>query len=331
MQFHSFWFILLLLGLPFLHRFVLTRKPASLPHPDLLKKLKGKFQDAKIKVRLPLYLRLAALALLILALMRPQQGFVSDTSNRNGVDIMVAMDVSTSMNAEDFKPDRITSAKDVLVRFIKERPQDRIGLVVFAGKSYLQSPLTTDHNTVLNYLDQVHTGMIEDSTAIGMALATCVNRLKDSEAKTRIILLLTDGDNNAGEIDPETAAKMAQALGIKIYAVGIGDPKGAPVKVQDPWGKWVYARNPDGSLFLTRMNEEGLRRISALTEGGYFMAGNEGQLKAIFSRIDKMEKTTFKVRDIFIYEEHFPWFVWPALLLLMLEWSYRRFYLRSLP
>jgi Ca-activated chloride channel family protein len=332
MSFQYFWFILLLLGLPFLYRFVTTRKPVSLPHPDLFTKLKSTLPDIKIKTMLPLYLRLAALILLILALMRPQHGYVADTSNRNGADIMVALDVSTSMNAEDFRPNRISAAKEVLAGFIKGRPQDRIGLVVFAGKSYLQCPLTTDHYTVLNYLDQVNTGMIEDSTAIGMALATCVNRLKDSEAKTRIILLLTDGGNNAGEIDPETAARMAQALGIKIYSVGIGDPKGTPLKIKDPRGGWsVYARNPDGSLFLTKMNEAGLRRISDLSEGGYFMAGDEGKLKEIFSRIDKMEKTKFKARDIFIFDEHFAWFAWPALLLLILEWSYRRFYLRRLP
>jgi len=203
--------------------------------------------------------------------------------------------------------------------------------VIFSGKSYLQSPLTTDHTTVLNYLDQIHTGMIEDGTAIGMALATSVNRLKDSEAKTKIILLLTDGENNAGEIDPETAAKMAQALGIKIYSVGIGDPNGAPIKIQDKLGRWLYARNLDGSFFLTKMNETGLRRISDLSEGGYFMASNVNKLKDIFSEIDKREKTEFKTKDVFIYNENFAWFAWPALLLLLLEWSYRRFYLRNLP
>jgi Ca-activated chloride channel homolog len=331
MSFQNFWFILILIGFPFLYRFVIKTKPVSLPHPDLLSKLKGRIPDIKIKTRLPLYLRLAALILLVAALMRPQHGYVADTSNRNGADIMVALDLSTSMNAEDFRPNRITAAKEVLKQFIKGRTQDRIGLVVFAGKSYLQCPLTTDHGTVLNYLDQVYTGMIEDSTAIGMALATCVNRLKDSEAKTKIILLLTDGDNNAGEIDPETAAKMAQALGIKIYSVGIGDPNGAPVKIQDSFGRWGYARNPDGSPFLTKMNEASLRRISELSEGGYFMANDEGKLKEIFFRIDKMEKTNFKAKDVFIFDEHFAWFAWPALILLLLEWSYRRFYLRRLP
>ena len=331
MHFQNFRFILLLFALPFLYRFAVAKKPASLPHPDLLGKLKGRLPNLRIRTRLPLYLRLAVLILLILALMRPQQGYVADTSSRNGADIMVALDVSSSMNAEDLKPNRITAAKNILARFIEGRPQDRVGLVVFAGNSYLQCPLTTDHNTVLNYLDQVHIGMIEDSTAIGMGLATCINRLKESEAKTRIILLLTDGDNNAGEIDPVTAAKMAQALGIKIYSVGIGDPNGAPIKIQDQFGRLVYARNPDGSLFLTKMNEDGLRRISAVSEGGYFMAGDDNKLKAIFSAIDKMEKTKFVTKDVFIFDEHFAWFVWPALMLLMLEWLYRRFYLRSLP
>jgi Ca-activated chloride channel family protein len=331
MRFQSLWFILLLFTLPFLYRFVVKKKPASLPHPDVIGKLGNRFSQTTVKKRLPLYLRLAVLVLLVLALVRLQYGYVADTSNRNGVDIMVALDVSTSMNAVDFKPDRITVAKNVLKNFIDGRPQDRIGLVIFSGKSYLQSPLTTDHNTVLNYLEQIHTGMIEDGTAIGMALATCVNRLKDSEAKTKIILLLTDGENNAGQIDPETAAKMAQALGIKIYSVGIGDPHGAPIKVKDPWGRWVYARNPDGSYFLTKMNEDGLRQISALSEGGYFMAGDENKLKEIFSEIDKREKTKFNVKDVFIYNEYFAWFLWPALLLLLLEWAYRRLYLRRLP
>lgn len=331
MRFQSFWFIVLLFALPFFYRFVVKKKPASLPHPDFISKLKNRIPQATVKNKLPLYLRLAVLVLLILALMRLQYGYVADTNNRNGVDIMVALDVSTSMNAEDFQPDRITVARDVLKNFIQGRPQDRVGLVIFSGKSYLQSPLTTDHNEVLNYLDQIHTGMIEDGTAIGMALATSVNRLKDSEAKTKIILLLTDGENNSGEIDPETAAKMAQALGIKIYSVGIGDPNGAPVKVKDPWGRWVYARNPDGSLLLTKMNESGLREISTISAGGYFMAGDENKLKKIFSEIDKREKTKFNVKDVFIYNEYYRWFAWPALLLLLLEWSYRRFYLRRLP
>ena len=331
MHFQTFWLVILLGGLPFLYRRALALKPAALPHPDLISKLKERLPDLRFKTRLPLYLRLAALVFLVLALTRPQQGFVADASNRSGVDIMVALDVSTSMNAEDFKPDRITAAKDVLAKFIRGRPQDRIGLVVFAGKSYLQCPLTTDHNTVLNYLGQVQTGMIEDGTAVGMALATSVNRLKDSQAKAKLILLLTDGDNNAGEIDPETGAKMAQALGIKIYAVGIGDPAGAPVKVQDPWGRWVYARNPDGSLFLTRMNEAGLQKISSIAAGDYFMAGSEERLKQVFAQIDRLEKTEFKAKDIFIYEERFAWFAFPALFLLLAEWAYRRFYLRSLP
>lgn len=332
MRFQSLWIAILLIGIPFLYRFAVKQKPATLMHPDLLSKLKGRLPNVRVKTRLPFYLRLIALVLLILALMRPQQGFVADTSNRfRGVDIMIALDVSTSMNAEDFKPNRISIAKEVMSSFIKGRQQDRIGLVVFAGNSYLQCPLTTDHQTLLNYLDAVQIGMIEDGTAIGMALAACVNRLKASKAKSRVILLFTDGDNNTGEIDPETAAKMAQALNIKLYAVGIGDPNGAPVKVQDQWGRWVYARNPDGSLFLTKMNETGLKQISSLATGDYFIASNEKRFREIMAKIDRLEKTEFKAKTTFIFKEHFAWFAWPALLLLLLEWSYWRFYLRCLP
>ena len=256
---------------------------------------------------------------------------MSVNGNQVGVDIMVALDVRTSMNSEDFKQNRITAAKEVLADFINGRPQDRIGLVVFAGKSYLQCPLTIDHRALLNYLGQVHTGMIEDGTAVGMAMATSVNRLKNSQAKTKLILLLTDGDNNAGEIDPETAAKMAQAMGIKIYAVGIGDPKGAPIKVKDAFGRLVYARKANGSLFLTKMNEDGLKKISRLSDGTYFMAGSQVRLKEVMARIDQMEKTKFEDKDIFAFDEKFTLFAWPAFLLLIFEFILRRSYLRRLP
>jgi len=331
MSFHSIWLLILFVCLPPLYKAVLAQKPVTIMHPDFLSKLKSKLPDIRAKVRLPLYLRFAALILLILAIMRPQHGFVADTRNTHGVDIMVALDVSTSMNAQDFKPDRISAAKNVLGNFIKDRKYDRIGLVVFASKGYLQCPLTTDHQTLLNYLDEVHTGMIEDGTAIGMALATGVNHIKDSQARSKVILLLTDGDNNAGEIDPDTGAKMAQAMGIKIYSVGIGDPRGAPFSVIDQWGRRVMAVNPDGTPFLSKMNEAGLRKISSLSEGDYFMAGNEEKLKEAIAKIDAMEKTKFKAKDIFVFDEHFMFFAFPAFLLLLAEWFDRRFYLRSLP
>ncbi len=331
MRFNNIYFVILLIGLPFLYRWVKQQKPATIFHPDLFSKVKTNLAKTNFKSILPLFLRLAALTLLILALMRPQMGFLADNSNRFGIDIMVALDISSSMNAEDFKPNRLTAAKDVLRKFIKGRPNDRIGLVVFGSKSYVQSPLTTDHNTLIDYLDNVYIGLAEDGTAVGMAIANCVNRLKDSKAKSKIILLLTDGDNNAGEIEPKTAAKLAQATGIKIYSVGIGDPEGAPLQVKDYRGRMVYARNPDGTLYLTKMNEAGLKEISSIAEGNYFMARSIGRLNNVFDKINKLEKTEFKIKDIFVFEERFYWFALPALLLLLLEFGIRRFYLRRMP
>lgn len=331
MRFSNLFFILLIFALPFLYHHIKKQKPATLYHPDLWSKLSGNLPNINFKTYLPLTLRLAALLLLVLALMRPQLGYISDTSNRFGVDIMVALDISSSMNAEDFKPNRIAAAKEVLTKFINGRPNDRLGLVVFGSQSYVQCPLTTDHGTLIDYLDNIYIGLAEDGTAIGMALANCVNRLKYSQAKSRVILLLTDGDNNAGEIDPKTAAKLAQAMGIKIYAIGIGDPKGAPIKVKDQFGREFYARNPDGSLFLTKMNEQGLQEIGSISEGAYFMAGNISKLHAVFDKINQLEKSRFSPKDMFVFEERFSWFAFPALLLLLLEFGIRRFYLRKIP
>ncbi|OGB87948.1 hypothetical protein A3J44_05885 [candidate division WOR-1 bacterium RIFCSPHIGHO2_02_FULL_45_12] len=331
MRFNNLLLILLIFPLPFLYYYLKKQKPATLYHPDLGSKLSGNLPNLKFKANLPLLLRLAALLLLILALTRPQMGFISDTSNRSGVDIMVALDISSSMNAEDFKPNRIAAAKEVLTKFINGRPNDRLGLVVFGSQSYVQCPLTTDHRTLIDYLDNVYIGLAEDGTAIGMALANCVNRLKYSQAKSRVILLLTDGDNNAGEIDPKTAAKLARAMGIKIYAIGIGDPKGAPIKVKDQFGREFYARNPDGSLFLTKMNEQGLQEIGTISEGDYFIASNIGKLHTVFDKINQLEKSRFSPKDMFVFEERFYWFAFPAFWLLLLEFTVRRFYLRKVP
>ncbi|PIS28492.1 aerotolerance regulator BatA [Candidatus Saganbacteria bacterium CG08_land_8_20_14_0_20_45_16] len=329
LHFSNWYLLILLAGLPWLYFWVEKQKPATIPHPDLVTKLIA--HRSSLKAKVPLFIRLATFALLIIALARPQTGYVADTSNRFGIDIMVALDISSSMYADDFKPNRITAAKEVLAKFIKGRPTDRIGLVVFGSKSYVQCPLTNDHDTLLNFLDQVNVGLAEDGTAIGMALANCVNRLKNSQAKSRVILLLTDGDNNAGEIDPKTAAKLAQAMGIKIYTIGIGDLKGAPIKVQDQFGRVFYARNPDGSLFLTKMNEVGLKEITALSEGNYFIASNLSKLNNIFDQINKLEKVEFKAKNIFVFEEHYyPW-VFAACLLLIGELMLRHLFVRRIP
>ncbi|HTY13321.1 MAG TPA: VWA domain-containing protein [Candidatus Omnitrophota bacterium] len=319
MRFASWYLLILFALLPYLYRQWERRKPAALPHPDAGKKLNGEVRVPAWKLRFPIVLRLAALCFLVIALMRPQQGFMADTSNRYGVDIMVCQDVSSSMTAEDFQPNRISAALQVLSDFIGSRPNDRIGLIVFGSESYLQCPLTTDHRTLLSLLSDVKVGMAEDGTAIGMALANAVKRLKDSSAKNKLIFLLTDGDNNAGAIDPETAAKLAATYGIRIYAIGIGNPQGAPIPVIDPFGRKTYAANPDGTLFLTKMNAEGLKKIADITSGGYYMASDNGKLSAIFSEIDRLEKSKFEAKSPFVYDERYSTFALTALLLLLAE------------
>jgi Ca-activated chloride channel family protein len=306
-------------------------RPATLPHPDLAWRVKDAGAQAGLKRKLPLYLRLAVLALLIIALARPQVGFLFDNQNRRGVDIMVALDISSSMTAEDFVPNRITVAKNVLADFIRSRPSDRIGLIVFGSQSYLQSPLTIDHGTLLSFLDDVKVGLAEDGTAIGMALANGVKRLKDSQAKSKVILLLTDGDNNAGAVDPDTAAKLAATFGIKIYAIGIGDPRGAPIPVIDPFGRKTFAYNPDGTPFLTRMNAAGLKKIAEATGGASFLASDGGKLRAIFQQIDQLEKSKFDAKDRLLFDERFAMFAFPALVLLLVEMLLVKFWVRPLP
>jgi Ca-activated chloride channel family protein len=330
-QFANWYWLLLLLFLPYLYRRMSREKPATLPHPDLVWRIKDDGAQAKLKQRLPLYLRFAVLGLLIIALARPQVGFLFDNQNRRGVDIMVALDVSSSMTAADLVPNRITAAKNVLADFIRGRPNDRIGLIVFGSQSYLQAPLTLDHGTLLSFLDDVNVGLAEDGTAIGLALANAVKRLKDSQAKSKVILLLTDGDNNAGAVDPDTAAKLAAAFGIKIYAIGLGDPRGAPIPVIDQFGRKTFAGNPDGTLFLTKMNAEGLKKIAEATGGASFLASDGGKLRAIFQQIDQLEKTKFDAKDQVFFDEKFATFAFPALVLLLAEMLLVKFWVRPLP
>lgn len=330
-MFANLWWGILLIAVFFLDRYRRGLKPAALPHPDLVWRIKNYGVKAKLKQHLPLWLRLAAMVLLILALMRPQKSFLLNNSNRSGVEAMVVLDVSSSMTAQDFAPNRITVAKQVLDDFINGRPNDRLGLIVFGSQSYVQCPLTIDHRTLKSFLADVNVGLAEDGTAIGMALANAVKRLKDSQAKSKIIILLTDGDNNAGAVDPVTAAKLAATYNIKIYPIGIGDPNGAPIPVVDQFGNKFYARNPDGSIFLTKMNAAGLKNIAEITGGQYFIAADAGKLRAIFQQIDKMEKSKFEGQAQFLFAERFGRFAVPALLLLLLEFGLTKFWIRSWP
>ncbi|MBU0650794.1 VWA domain-containing protein [bacterium] len=264
-------------------------------------------------------LRAFAILFLIIAMARPQSVSKTEEILTYGVDIILTIDTSTSMSSLDFAPNnRLDSAKKVVADFISGRKNDRIGMVIFAAHSFTQCPLTTDYGMLLTLLDEVQIGKIEDATAIGMALATSIKRLKDSEAKSKIIVLLTDGENNAGKIDPITAANLAKTLGIKIYTIGVGKEGQVPVPVQDP----VFGRRV--VMMQTKIDEELLSKIAEITGGIYFRAESEKMLYNIYHQIDKLEKTEVKVKEYFHYKEYFPWVVWIALFFVLLEilWFY---------
>lgn len=257
--------------------------------------------------------KLAALALAILALARPQSGMKGEEVITEGVDIVLAMDLSTTMLAEDIRPNRVEAIKAVAREFVQGRKNDRIGLVVFAGEAYTQCPLTLDYSILLSFLDQIKVGMIEDGTAIGMGLATAVNRLRSSEAKSKIIVLLTDGQNNRGEIDPLTAAQAAQAFAIRIYAVGAGTRGTALYPVDDPFFGRRYVP------MQVNIDEDMMKRIANMTSGMYFRATDRRSLEGIYKEIDRMEKTEIKVKEYTRYTELFQYFAGAALLLLLIE------------
>ena len=259
-----------------------------------------------------------ALALFIIALARPQLGRVTTRIQATGVDIMLVLDVSRSMLAEDFtignqRSNRLEAVKLVTEQFIRERPNDRIGIVAFAGRPYLVSPLTLDHDWLIRNLERLRIGLVEDGTAIGSAIASAANRLKDKEAKTKLILLLTDGDNNAGKVQPLTAAEAAKALGIRIYTIGAGTEGEAPFPLQNAFGRTVY-RN-----VLVKFDEKTLADIAAMTSGRYFRATDTNSLRTIFSEIDKLEKSKVEVERTAQYRDLFQWFLIPGLACLALE------------
>ena len=243
-------------------------------------------------------LRVLALVLLTIALARPQSTSQGENVTTEGIDIVLTTDISGSMLAEDFRPNRIEAAKKVAIEFIDGRPNDRIGLVVFAGESFTQCPLTIDHGVVQNLLKEVKSGMIEDGTAIGMGLATAVSRLKESKVKSRVIILLTDGVNNRGSIDPLTAAQIAQTFGIRVYTIGVGTIGMAPYPVQTPFGT-QYQNVP------VEIDEALLQKIADQTGGKYFRATDNRTLKAIYSEIDRLEKTKIEVTQFRRYKEEF--------------------------
>ena len=267
-------------------------------------------------------LRSLAVAALIVALARPQSSLSWQNSTTEGIDIMIASDISGSMLAEDFKPNRLEAGKNIAIDFIKNRPDDRIGLVIFSGKSFTQCPLTIDHDVLINLFKDVKYGMIEDQTAIGMGLATAVNRLKDSEAKSKVIILLTDGSNNTGSIPPLTAAEIAKDFNIRVYTVGIGTHGYAPYPVPTPYGVQYQNMKVD-------VDEGTLTKIADITGGKYFRATDNETLSHIYTQIDKLEKAKIDVTQYHKKTEMFLPFAIIALCLLLLEFGLKNTLLKG--
>lgn len=272
---------------------------------------------------IPFVLRLLAFSFLIIAMARPQQKLDDDTITEQsieGIDLVLSIDISESMKALDFKPNRLGAAKKVAKNFVKKRPNDRIGLVVYEGESYTACALTTDHESLLKRFDNIESGKIGEGTAIGMGIATAINRLRESEAKSKVIILLTDGENNTGKIHPITASQYAKELGIRVYTIGIGTTG----KVRMPGG------SPFGANYIdSKIDEEMLKEIASNTDGKYYRAKNIKQLESIYGEIDKLEKSKINTiqykRDL---PEAFHWFVIVALILLGIEYLLNNYILR---
>jgi Ca-activated chloride channel family protein len=263
-------------------------------------------------------LALAAFAAFVIALARPQFGKTITRTQASGVDIMLCMDVSGSMLSEDFtigseRASRIDAIKQVAEQFIDQRQNDRIGIIAFAGRPYLVSPLTLDHEWLVRNLDRVQLGQVEDGTAIGSALAMAAKRLEDKPGKTKVIVLLTDGSNNAGKVQPLTAAEAAHALGIRIYTIGTGTRGMAPYPFKDPFGRTVYQNVP------VDIDEDALKKIASIGNGEFFRATDTQSLRDIFGEIDKLEKTKVQIEKIAQYHDLFPWFLMGGVALLTLE------------
>ena len=273
----------------------------------------------------PFALRIVAFGLLVVALARPQKVEVDAHTSTEGIDIMMAVDVSGSMLARDFKPDRITAAKEVATSFISDRTGDRIGLVAFAGEAYTVCPLTTDKSTLTTLVGRIRSGLLQDGTAIGNGLATSVNRLRESEAKSKVIILLTDGVNNCGEIAPLTAAEIAEAQGIRVYTIGVGTEGMAPYPAYDMFGEMTFVNQK------VEIDEETLEQIAEMTGGRYFRATNNDKLKAIYEEINQLEKSKVEVFNEVTYDELFVAWLLAALVLLGAEFVVARLILKRIP
>ena len=274
---------------------------------------------------LPFALRAAAFGLLVVALARPQQIEQNVRTSSEGIDIMLAIDVSASMLARDFEPDRITAAKEVAGSFISDRYGDRIGLVAFAGEAFTQSPLTTDQGTLQTLLGRLRSGVVEDGTAIGNGLATAINRLRESDAKSKVVILLTDGVNNRGEITPITAAEIAKAQNIRVYTIGVGTEGMAPYPAVDMFGNITFVKQK------VEIDEKTLTAMAEMTGGRYFRATDNAKLKAIYDEINQLEKSKVEVTEHLSYHEQFLAWVLAALGLLLAEFLLANLVLKRIP
>jgi Ca-activated chloride channel family protein len=283
-------------------------------------------QGPKIIFRhVPFVLRMLAIALLAVVLARPQSTNRWENETVEGIDIMLTLDISGSMLAGDFSPNRIEASKDVATEFVSGRTNDRMGLVLFGGESFTQCPLTTDHAVLINLLQEVNVGIIEDqSTAIGLGLANAVKRLKDSDAKSRVVILVTDGVNNAGSVDPLTAAEIAKTFGIRVYTIGVGTMGTAPYPVRDAFGNIFYQQ------MKVEIDEDILKQISAMTQGEYFRATSNQKLKEIYAQIDSMEKTKIDLKQYSRKHEEYRLLAFVALALMVLEVLLRNTILRTI-
>lgn len=322
---HPKYFLLLVLLIPMIAWYVFYEKKS---HADLqfssLRVFKGIKHTGRIWMRHLLFaLELLAIVFLVIALARPQSSNSWKTYTSEGIDIVLALDVSGSMLARDFTPDRLEAAKEVATKFILERPQDKIGLVIFAGESFTQCPLTTDQAVLVNLLREVKSGVIEDGTAIGLGLANAVNRLKDSPAKSKVVILLTDGVNNRGAIAPATAAELAKTYGIRVYTIGVGT-YGEPYPVPTPFG--VQLQNVP-----VEIDEEVLQQIATLTGGQYFRATDNDKLQQIYQEIDQLEKSKMEERHFSQKKEQYFIFALIGMCLLIAQALLRYTVLRKIP
>ena len=325
------YFLLLLLLIPYLFWYFMYRKKSE-PTMQMSDTYAYRYAPKSWRMRLlnlPLLLRLATFVLLVIVLARPQTHNSWDERTTEGIDIMLAMDVSTSMLAADLKPNRMEAAKSVAAEFISDRPNDNIGLTIFAGEAFTQCPMTTDHASLLNLLQGVRTditatGLMSDGTAVGMGLANAVSRLKNSKAKSKVVILLTDGSNNMGDLSPMTSAQIAKSLGIRVYTIGVGTNKAAPYPMRVAGGV-QYVNIP------VEIDTKTLSDIAAATEGNFYRATNNNELKQIYKDIDKLEKSKMSVTKFSKRYEAFLPFALAAFVLLLLEILLRTTLLRRIP